>query len=137
MPKHKPSGVKVGDLAVLAGTVGLVDNSDDGRNAFLAWYANDQRAARKALFSRVEARRVAAASTPRTITAAEAQAARSGESTNYPANWTPRGAAASVRAATAAGQRLAVVAPQYPPGWLAAAGQAKRQGGVTVVVADD
>lgn len=50
------------------------------------------------------------------MTAAEAQAGRTGESTSYPASWSPRarGAAASVSAATAAGQTLAVVAPKYP-----------------------
>lgn len=141
MHKQKTSGVKVGDLAVLAGSVGLVANDEQGREAFCAWWATDPKAARKALFSRVEARRVAAAKTPayRAATAAEAQAGRSGEPTDYPA-WMGRpkqGAAASVRAAVQVGPTLAVIAPKYPPSWLVAAGQAGRQGGVTVVEVND
>lgn len=143
MGKHKQgSGVTVGDMAVLAANVGLVEASEQGKQAFLAWWNADQKAARGALFSRVEARRVAAANAapkPRTMTAAEAQAGRSGEPTDYP-SWMgrpKRGAAASVRAATAAGQTLAVVAPQYPAGWLNAAGQAQRQGGISIVEVND
>jgi hypothetical protein len=144
--RQKSSGMTVGDMAVLAGNVGLVANDDQGRQAFLAWWGTDEKACRAALFSRVEARRIAAAkakaSTPRTITAAEAQAGRSGEPTTYPASWSgkARGAAASVRAAVAAGQTLAVVDPQYPAEWLRAAvpaGQVNHEGGITVVKADD
>lgn len=142
MHKQKSNGVKFGDLAILAGQIGLVADNEQGREGFVSWLARDQKGAREALISRVEARQFAAAKpapTPRTMTAAEAQAGRSGESMRYPANWSPRarGAAASVRAATAAGQTLAVVDPQYPPGWLGAAGQTRREGGVSVVVADD
>lgn len=130
-----------GELAVLAGTVGLVEKSQEGQDAFVSWWKSDPKAARAALFSRVVARRAAAAkaSSPRTPTAAEAQAARSGEPTDYP-SWMggPKaGAAARVRRGVAAGQKPAVVAPQYPPGWLGAAGQTRREGGVSVVVADD
>lgn len=49
MSMHKKNGVQVCDLAVLASSVGLVENSDDGRQAFCAWWANDNKAARKAL----------------------------------------------------------------------------------------
>jgi hypothetical protein len=144
MAMRKPSGVKVGDLAVLAGTVGLVEKSPDGEDAFLAWWNQDQKGARAALFSRVSARRAAAAAAapkgaPRSMTAAEAQAGRSGEPTDYPA-WMGRpkaGAAASVRRAVATGQQQVVVAPQYPPGWLAAAGQARRNDGVQIVEVND
>lgn len=131
------------ELGVLAGTVGLVEKSQAGQDAFEAWWKNDTKAARAALFSRVVARREAAVKAAqaktRTITAAEAQAARSGEPTAYPA-WMGRrqtGAAASVRAATAAGQKQAVVDPLYPPGWLGAAGQARRSDGVAVVEVND
>lgn len=135
--RSNSSGVTFGDLAVLAGSVGLVANDAEGREAFVAWLAKDQKAARAALFSRVAARREAAAKAkPRTITAAEAQAARTGEPTDYPA-WMGRrqaGAAATVRRGVAAGQKPAVVAPQYPPGWLGAAGQKRRSDGPAVVV---
>lgn len=132
------SRTTVGDLAVLAGAVGLVEKSPQGEDAFVAWWNQDQKGARAALFSRVAARRAAAAK-PRTPTAAEAQAARSGEPTDYPA-WMGRrqaGAAASVRRGVAAGQKPAVVAPQYPPGWLGAAGQARRSDGPAVVEVND
>lgn len=141
MHKKKSSGMTVGDMAVLAGHVGLVANDEQGHQAFLAWWGSDQKACRAALFSRVEARRLAAAKnapTHRTITAAERQAHRSGEPTDYPA-WMGRpkpGAAASVRAGAAAGQTLAAQ-PQYPPGWLVSAGQAQRVGGVQVVEVND
>lgn len=144
MPKQKKSsGMTVGDMAVLAGKVGLVSQDEAGKAAFLSWWGTDEKACRAALFSRVESRRLAASkakhSAPRTITAAEAQAGRSGEPTTYPSSWSRKGgsAAASVRAATAAGQTLAVVDPQYPPGWLGAAGQAKREGGVQIVEVQD
>ncbi len=78
MGMRKQSGVKVGDLAVLAGTVGLVEKSQEGEDAFLAWWNKDQKAARAALFSRVSARRVAAAN------AAKAAAAPAQE---YPRGW--------------------------------------------------
>lgn len=61
MSMHKNPNTTVGELAILASSVGLVEKSQDGRTAFAAWWAADQAGARKALFARVEARRVAAA----------------------------------------------------------------------------
>jgi hypothetical protein len=137
MPKKNGSAT-YDQLAILASSVGLVEKTDEGRQAFVAWLSTDQKAARKALFGRVAARRVAASGT-RSITAAEAQAARSGEPTTYPASWRgrARGAAASVRAGVASGQQPAVVAPKYPPGWLPAAGQTQGKSGVVVVEVND
>lgn len=112
MSKQRTSGVKVGDLAVLASSVGLVENSDDGRQAFCAWFANDQKAARKALFSRVAARRAAAAKTApahRTITAAERQAAASGHPTTHGMR-IPRSSGPSVVRSASAPQQPAPVA---------------------------
>ncbi len=61
MSLRKQNGTTtVKELAILAGSSGLVANTEDGRQAFCAWWANDPKAARKALFSRVAARRVAA-----------------------------------------------------------------------------
>ena len=37
----------VKELAVLAGSCGLVEKSEHGRQAFAAWFANDPKAARK------------------------------------------------------------------------------------------
>lgn len=65
----------VKELAILAGSSGLVANTEDGRQAFAAWWANDPKAARAALFTRVAARRVAASAAP----AAPAQ--------EYPRSW--------------------------------------------------
>lgn len=93
-----------GELAVLASSVGLVEKSEAGRQAFVAWMSSDLAGARKALFQRVETRRVAAAKAKapayRPINAAEAQALRTGESTRYPQHWTngrSLGAASVVR----------------------------------------
>lgn len=117
-------------LAILAGSVGLVENTEDGRQAFTAWLGKDLKAARKALFTRVAARRVAAsAKASRSMTAAEAQAGRTGHPTTYPAAWArqARSAAGSVARATAQGQTPVIVAGQYPAGWLPAAGVAGRR----------
>ena len=76
--KQTDGTTTIGELAILASSVGLVEKSDDGRQAFSAWWANDPKAARKALFSRVAARRVAASGI-RSITAAERQAAATGQ----------------------------------------------------------
>jgi hypothetical protein len=66
----------VRELAILAASVGLVEKTDEGKQAFTAWLANDEKAARKALFSRVAAQRVFAS-------AAKATA----PSKKYPATW--------------------------------------------------
>jgi hypothetical protein len=103
---RKQGGVKVSEvadeLAALAGKCGLVANTDEGRQAFGAWLANDHRAARKALFGRVAAQRAAA-------TKATAP------SKKYPMGWLR---ASGVRA----GAAKASAAQNYPTGWLRAAG---------------
>lgn len=77
MNMRKQNGTAtVKELAILAGSTGLVANTEDGRQAFAAWWANDSKAARAALFSRVAARRVAASAAK---TAAPAQ--------EYPRGW--------------------------------------------------
>jgi len=105
MAGNKPSATYA-ELAILASSCGLVENSEAGRQAFVAWMSSDLKAARKALFNRVSARRLeaqkAAAKHPayRPINAAEAQALRTGESTRYPQHWAQGrslGAASSVR----------------------------------------
>ncbi len=61
MNMRKQNGTTtVKELAILAGSSGLVANAEDGRQAFCAWWAKDQKAARNALFTPVAARRVAA-----------------------------------------------------------------------------
>lgn len=82
-----------GELVVLAGRTGLVANTDEGRRAYASWLANDPKAARKALFGRVAAQRVAASN-----------------ATTYPAGWLrgPRAAKATAAPAT------------YPAHWLRA-----------------
>lgn len=97
--RKRSSGIKVNDLAVLAGSVGLVEKSDDGKQAFLAWYANDQKACRKALFARVEARRVAASAT------AAAAATSGSTSAEYPASWARRVLSATSGVRVQRGQR--------------------------------
>lgn len=66
----------VKELAILASSCGLVEKSEHGRQAFAAWFANDPKAARKELFTRVAARRV-------TASAAKAQT----PATKYPGGW--------------------------------------------------
>jgi hypothetical protein len=85
----KRSGATAQELAILAGSCGLVANTEDGRRAFSAWLAQDQKAARKALFTRVAARRAAAS----------ASAAKASEAKAYPQTWAAkaRSRAASVR----------------------------------------
>lgn len=90
------STTTVGELAILAASCGLVANTDDGRKAFCAWYANDQKAARKALFSRVAARRVAASAKA----AATAGTGSASAGQQYPAAWAHR-----ARVAAASGRR--------------------------------
>jgi hypothetical protein len=104
------------ELAILASSCGLVENTSEGRQAFSAWLAKDQKAARKALFTRVAARR-AQAPTHRPINAAEAQALRSGESTRYPQSWTQGrslGAASVVRGSGLKPTRRQLGAPAAP-----------------------
>ncbi len=96
------------ELSILASRVGLVDESDAGRASFAAWLGTDQQAARKALFGRVAAQRVAASATQaRSISArvaAEAPAASTGGPTAYPAGWAKsRAIGATVVTARAAG----------------------------------
>jgi hypothetical protein len=82
MSKRRNGTTTVGELAVLASSVGLVEKSEQGRQAFCAWYANDAKAARAEVFRRVSARRVAAS--------AKAAAAASTGSTSagqYPRGW--------------------------------------------------
>ena len=76
----KATGAKVNrdELAVLAGSVGLVSNDDAGRAAFKSWLASDNKAARAALFGKVKAKNVAAG-----LAAAKAVTARS----SYPTIW--------------------------------------------------
>jgi hypothetical protein len=95
MPKRRQNGTTtVPELAILASNVGLVEDTEQGRQAFTAWYATDQKAARAALFARAAARRVAA-SVIRSVTAAERQAAASGHPTNHGMR-VPRSAGPSV-----------------------------------------
>lgn len=83
MPKRRQNGtITVPELAILASNVGLVENTEQGRQAFVAWFATDQKAARAAVFARAAARRVAASGV-RSITAAERQAAASGHPTTH------------------------------------------------------
>jgi hypothetical protein len=99
MPK-KNGTATYDQLAILASSVGLVEKTNEGRQAFVAWLSTDQKAARAALFGRVAARRVAASGT-RSITAAERQAAGSGHPTHHGMR-VPRSVGASVvRSATA------------------------------------
>lgn len=81
--KQTDGTTTVGELAILASNVGLVEQSDEGRQAFLAWYANDAKAARKAVFSKAAARRVQAS-------AGKAAAASTGKASaqrQYPQGW--------------------------------------------------
>lgn len=71
---RKPTATRQ-ELAILAGRSGLVANNEEGRQAFAAWLATDNKAARAALFGRVAANRVAASRK----TAAPAK--------KYPAGW--------------------------------------------------
>ncbi len=71
--RKKNGTAKLGDLAILASSVGLVEQSEQGQQAFCAWLATDPKAARRALFARVAARR-----------AASAQAARTGHRPSHP-----------------------------------------------------
>lgn len=73
----------VEQLAVLASSVGLVDKSEQGRKAYAAWFANDPKAARKALFSRVAERRVAASGAKSAAPASGAPA----QAKQYPRTW--------------------------------------------------
>ncbi|MCU1391100.1 MAG: hypothetical protein JWL72_4438 [Ilumatobacteraceae bacterium] len=86
MRTMRKQGVKVsevaGELAILAGKSGLVANTIEGKQAFSAWLANDHMAARKALFSRVAAQRVAAAA-PKVL----AERVAAAPPTKYPTNW--------------------------------------------------
>lgn len=102
--RNKTDGTTtVKELAILASSCGLVEKSDEGRKAFEAWWANDPKAARKALFSRVAARRVAAS-------AAKAQA----PATQYPSGWRrPAGIGAPAAQATAT-----PATKKYPGNWL-------------------
>ena len=103
---RKPTATRQ-ELAILAGRSGLVANNEEGRQAFAAWLATDNEAARAALFGRVAANRVAASRT----TAPKGSA----KPKKYPAGW--------LRAAGAqAGAAKAVAAQDYPAGWLRAAG---------------
>ncbi len=85
MPKGtttKRATVYASELAILAGSVGLVENTEDGRKAFSAWLACDQKAARAALFKRVAARRAAASAARGRGGQQQAASAR-----QYPTGW--------------------------------------------------
>ncbi|WP_420451561.1 hypothetical protein [Ilumatobacter sp.] len=100
------NGTTTRDLAILASNVGLVQDTDAGRQAFEKWFAEDPAVARQALFSQVRARRVAASSpTP---------------SNDYPSNWRP-GVRATEPSATT----------QYPSSWRRAAGIGGRRKRIT------
>ena len=93
MAMRKQNGTATRDeLAILASSCGLVENSEQGRQAFCAWWANDQKAARKALFTRVAARRAGI----RSITAAERQAVATGQPTEHGMRVQHRSTGASV-----------------------------------------
>lgn len=94
----KRATVTTQELAILASSCGLVANTDDGRQAFTAWLAKDQKAARKALFTRVAARRAAAS------------AAAKASASPYPRGWAPKAAkrASSVRSAGVSGRRARI-----------------------------
>lgn len=80
MNMRKQNGTTTyGELAILASSVGLVEKTDEGHDAFVAWLANDPKAARKAVFTRVAARRVAASAAKSAPPAAPAQ--------EYPRGW--------------------------------------------------
>lgn len=96
------------ELAILASSCGLVENSEAGRQAFTAWLGKDQKGARKALFTRIDARRVAAAK--------KAQA----PATQYPSGWR-RAAGIDASAATAPATATATTKP-YPRNWLRGTG---------------
>lgn len=93
------------ELAILASSCGLVENSEAGRQAFTAWLAKDQKGARKALFTRIDARRVAAAK--------KAQA----PATQYPTGWRR---AAGIDASAAKATTTPGAGKQYPANWLRA-----------------
>lgn len=103
--QQNPRATTFAELAILASSVGLVENSEAGRQAFTAWLAKDQKTARKELFAKVNARRVAAS----------AAKAKTAQATQYPAGWL-RAAGVGARAPQA------TVAPnatnQYPRNWL-------------------
>ena len=85
---RKQGGVKfsevASELAILASKCGLVANTNEGRQAYSVWLANDHMAARKALFSRVAAQRATAAA-PKAL--AERVTAPKAAATEYPTNW--------------------------------------------------
>ena len=83
MSKRRNGTTTVGELAILASSVGLVEKSEQGRQAFCAWYANDQKAARAELFKRVAARRVQASA--KASAAASTGSASAGQ--QYPRTW--------------------------------------------------
>ena len=105
MRQQDKGGVKftevAGELAILAGKCGLVANTNEGRQAYSVWLANDHTAARKALFSRVAAQRVTAAA-PKALAERRAAPKAAAPSTKYPTNWLR---AAGVRAG---GQRARI-----------------------------
>lgn len=98
MRKQTNGTTTIGELAILAGSIGLVENTEDGRQAFSAWWANDKAAARKALFSRVAARRVAASASKAAGTGS-GKASAGAQPTAYPKSWGRRtlGAASGLR----------------------------------------
>jgi hypothetical protein len=115
MPKNR-RGTAVttyGELAILAGSVGLVADTEDGRKAFVSWLSTDKKAARKALFTQVAARRTAPASAAqRTANASGGTSAGS----QYPQGWLA-GRRRGGRAAVAAQGRRPQAPPQYPAAW--------------------
>lgn len=105
--RKQNSTTTVGELAILASSCGLVARDEQGRQAYVAWHANDPKAARAALFTRVAARRVAASAAKSAASAKE-----------YPASW----ARQSGYITRAAAKPPIIVDGQYPAGWLRAAG---------------
>jgi len=121
MPKNDRT-TTFAELAILASSCGLVSNDDQGRQAFTAWLAKDQKAARKALFTRIDARRAAA---------------KTAQATQYPAGWRR---AAGIRSASAGQPPAPAPTPpkKYPGNWLrATAIPAPRGTGPRVVEARD
>lgn len=133
MSRQTNGATTTGEFAVLAASVGIVENTEVGRAAFLAWFAQDQKAARAEVFKRVAARRAAPAPTAtpamRGLNAAETQGVLTGEPTHVPA-WMyggTRGAAAALRQAAKNGMQAAVVSASYPKNWLPSVGVAGRR----------
>lgn len=82
MRKQANGTATVDQLAILASSVGIVEKSEQGRQAYCAWYANSPKEARAEVFRRVAARRVAASAK-----AAAATGTGNTSAGQYPPGW--------------------------------------------------